>query len=181
MANLDKTSKVGKSESILIDPPKKLKQKVRGTPGLPSAEVLKNIEQRIKAIANNYPEWALKDVQAILTLLEEVTPSEPNDKRLIDRIYPFALELKGQGGTFGFPKISEISKSLCLFIEGLRTVEDFDARARDICKAHAEVVLILLTNAADNSKSVKLDEAIFVGLYNAVQSYAAKHNITLPK
>lgn len=80
------------------------------------AAAMARAEDAVAELAADYTAWALSDVQRAehaFALLK----SEP-DKRPahLEALYRAAHDMKGQGGSFGFPLVTKIGQSLCRYL-----------------------------------------------------------------
>ena len=110
-------------KSSLIKPGRHLGDKVSKTGGpTPHQAVLRALnatEDMIEA----YQGWAVDDLQTLWqTFQESATGKGANLKALFD----LAHEVRGQGGSFGFPLITKIGDSLCKFLEPLDSLTNRD-------------------------------------------------------
>jgi hypothetical protein len=79
-------------------------------------------------------------------------------------------DMRGQGGSFGFPLITRIAGSYCRFVESL---ENVDPGALEICQAHANAMrAVLLNNVTGSGGSIGTQ--IADGLEKAVQKHCEK-------
>lgn len=107
----------------IIRPPNTLaKAKTGSGKGVIDHEAIARAEAAIEQVGKSFQDWASADLAAMEAALEAVK-SEPSQHDVqIREIYRRAMDLKGQGGTFGFVLITEIGQSLKTFTEGLDTV-----------------------------------------------------------
>ena len=87
-----------------------------GGPPSFNLEALKKAEAEFEKLAEEYPDW----VQDSLTSLSEewagATSCSPKERApQFSKINDLAHEMRGQGGTFGYPLISAFGKSLYSF------------------------------------------------------------------
>ncbi|MFK7867387.1 MAG: hypothetical protein AB8B77_08115 [Alphaproteobacteria bacterium] len=162
----------------LIEPPKKLKSKVRGVPGGPDPEILEKVNKRIEAVGRSYTQWALKDVERLSNLLRDLTPHQPAASKILDQMFQIALEMRGQGGSFSYPLISEAAKSLCIFIDALKKINEFDDTAKELCKVHSDTIKLILQKPPEDQNNT-VDRQVVAGLSKATQIYAERRNLTL--
>ena len=114
----------------IIRPPNTLaKAKTGSGKGVIDHEAIARAEAAIEQVGKSFPDWASADLAA----LEAVKSESSQHDVQIREIYRRAMDLKGQGGTFGFVLITEIGQSLKTFTEGLDTVGGRDV---EIILAH---------------------------------------------
>lgn len=120
----------------------RLKDKIGGIGGGEgggfSAEALAAAEAEFAKMAEDYPDWVGGYITALFNELELARPRaadmrSPN----FSRMNQLAHELKGQGGTFGYPLISVFGKSLYEFTSISAGTSDSQL---DIVKAHIDAM-----------------------------------------
>ncbi|MBT3360046.1 MAG: hypothetical protein HN403_10510 [Rhodospirillales bacterium] len=95
-----------------------LKGKV-GSEG-PSESDLRAIQRAqaaIGSLSGKYIEIADEDLANLNASAEKMKSDPANRASHLKRVFLLAHDMKGQGGSFGFPMISMVSNQLCRFIE----------------------------------------------------------------
>ncbi|MEP3246798.1 MAG: hypothetical protein ABJN40_00215 [Sneathiella sp.] len=102
-----------------------------------SPEMLEETETQFQEVISDYPDWVQETLNK-LTALVEVCVNFP-DKRLTSykKIQEIAHEMKGQGGTFGYPLVSTFGDSLYDFTGVNAGVSDDHVQ---IIKAHTDAM-----------------------------------------
>ena len=114
-------------------PPTRLKDKVPPTGGLdPKMAVLKALNAA-KDLMDSYQGWAVDDLQALWKAFEITEKARYRGADDVRRMYSIAHEIRGQGGTFGFPLITVLGDSLCKFLDRRATL---DATDLDVVRIH---------------------------------------------
>ena len=110
-------------------------------PGI-DPEILARAEQAVAALGGDFIEQTKAALEAHRAQLES-TEALPGAEMLRD-IFAFAHDLRGQGGSFGYPLLSSIGESLCHFLEA----RDFSLSADDdtVIRAHLEAAAAILSN-----------------------------------
>jgi hypothetical protein len=106
----------------------------RGAGEMPTA-LLDNAEEQLQRNALDFTEWAmtyLGDLSGLCGRAQEDAAVRP---RLMGEINILAHELRGQGGTFGYPLITTFAKSL---YESTGNSCRLDDNAMEIIKAHID-------------------------------------------
>ena len=110
----------------------------RGEGGAVAPEVLEKALAEMKKAEDEYPEWVRK---TLVELVDELNGAKgkPEIERTkhFKRVGAIAHELKGQGGTFGYPLVSAIAKSLNEFTQRDMLVTD---NHLEILKAHIDTM-----------------------------------------
>ncbi|MBL6928074.1 MAG: hypothetical protein ISR44_02785 [Rhodospirillales bacterium] len=105
-------------EVEIIERENVLKGKV-GTEG-PSESDFRAIERAqaaIGSLSGKYIEVADEDLLNLTTAAEKMKSDPDNRATHLKRVYQVSHDMKGQGGSFGFPMISLVTNQLCRFIE----------------------------------------------------------------
>lgn len=106
-----------------------------------SPELLSRAQQAIDKLSEDYPDWALAQVNALYDLHKKcVFSTEQRAARYRD-IHRIAHDLKGQGGTFGYPLVS-------VFAESLYRMTDMQSKHTDteieMIKAHVDAIRVVI-------------------------------------
>lgn len=106
-----------------------------GGRGTISPEALEAAEKALMEMAEDYPDW----VSGLISKLSEQhrrcvdTPDKRRD--YFERINVIAHDMKGQGGTFGYPLITDFAESLYSFTT---TRQDISDNMVELVKAHVD-------------------------------------------
>lgn len=96
--------------------PNSLKEKVGGLgqsgPGEIPVGLLEEAENQLERAQLDFTEWALGYLKNLSSLCEEAKGKEGGRGKYFEEINLLAHELRGQGGTFGYPLISMFGKML---------------------------------------------------------------------
>ena len=137
--------------------PNTLKEKAGGGGFKGAAEMpldlLEEAEQQLKRAALDFTTWALDYLKKLSDLCTEALAADTEGGRgnFFQEINLLALELRGQGGTFGYPLISTFGKMLYdSTLEGCRE----DDNAVKIVQAHVDSMRAILREkiAGDGGK-----------------------------
>ena len=150
----------------------KLQSKVggakRGEGGTISPEVLEKALAEMKKAEDEYPEWVKK---TLLELVEELNSAKakPEAERTkhFKRVGAIAHELKGQGGTFGYPLVSAIGKSLNDFTQRDVLVTN---NHLEILKAHIDTMRAVI-NGHVSGDGGAIGKELIVSLERAIAKY----------
>ena len=151
--------------------PNSLKEKAGGGGFTGGAEIPKDLldeaEQSLKRAALDFSTWVLDYVKKLSNLCVEALEAEGGARaKYFAEINLLALELRGQGGTFGYPLISTFGKMLYdATIEGCRE----DDNAVEIVKAHIDAMgAVLREKVAGDGGEV--GRALLASLKKAIAS-----------
>lgn len=104
--------------------PNRLKEKLSGgltegtaEGGLADLDILEAAKTQIAAMADDYTDWVKETITELVKAHEDAAAAfasnkDDDTKAALARINDSAHELRGQGGVFGYPLISEFGKSL---------------------------------------------------------------------
>jgi len=142
--NYKKGQVMSDDEPEFIYPSNNLKNKVGPiTPGIDEA-ALARAEQAIAGMADNYLEWAAADIDKLAGAYDELRASdETNKAERLDALFNVAHDIKGQGGSFGFPLITAVANQLCRFLENTPS-EAFGNPQMDVVNVHINALRLIL-------------------------------------
>jgi DNA-binding response OmpR family regulator len=131
------------------------------------AGLLEEAEQQLERAALDFTTWALEYLAKLADLCTEALMEPGRRSRHFGEIHTLALELRGQGGTFGYPLVSQIGKMLFdLTIEGCRE----DDNAVEIVKCHVDAMRAVLREkvAGDGGQ---VGQAVIRGLTDSIKKF----------
>ena len=120
--------------------PNRLKEKaggVAGEPGVMPTKLLKEAENKLERAALDFTQLALGYLKQMSRHCEEAVKQEGSRAQQFQAINLLAHELRGQGGTFGYPLISTFGKMLYDITGAGCRKED---TAVEIVKSHMDVM-----------------------------------------
>ncbi len=122
----------------------RLKDKIGGLGGAPgesgglSSEAMARAQAEFAKMAEDYPDWVGGYINGLFKELDLAMPKPPDSRSPnFSRMNQLAHELKGQGGTFGYPLISVFGKSLFDFTSISAGTSD---NQLEIVKAHIDAM-----------------------------------------
>ena len=130
--------------------------------------MLAKAEAAISNMADDYPSWAVDDVDRLDALVKSTEPGAGNGKERMQEAFKLAHDMRGQGGSFGYPLMTRIARSLCRFVESLDNV---DPGALEICAAHVNSMRAVLQNRVKGTGG-PIGAQIADGLETAVKKYS---------
>jgi chemotaxis protein histidine kinase CheA len=132
--------------------------------------MLAKAQAAIAKMSDDYPGWAMDDVNNLEKLIQDVEPGSGTGREQLRDAFKLAHDMRGQGGSFGFPLMTRIANSFCRFAEGLDTI---DQGALEICMAHVNAMRAILQNDVRGTGG-PIGAQIADGLELAVQKYTDK-------
>ena len=149
----------------LIVPPNPLKMKVGiGGPGAVTPEALARAEAVIADMADDYVTWAKEDLVNLQAALAKLRATKGDNSAEVEAIFQIAHDVKGQGGSFGYPLMTEIGHHLCRFLESL---ESANAAEIDVIGVHIDALKLVITKKMKGDGGTTGD-ALFKGLESVV-------------
>ena len=122
----------------VINPPNLLKKKV-GSGGLePSA--IRKAEKVFDGLRGEFEEIAGRDVVKLVEAAN-VLLANPNDLKKRQEVYMLAHELRGQGGSYGYPLVTRFGDQLCRYLDA---TDGLDAKSLVIVKAAADAIAVVI-------------------------------------
>ena len=121
-----------------VTPPNPLaKAKAGGGPVSMDPQVLARAEQAVELLSDDFSNWAQDDIAKLRKAAEKGRAGSLSTADTIASIYKGALDLKGQGGAFGYDFVTAIGDLLNRFVEGRETIS---ARDFQIIDAHIDAL-----------------------------------------
>jgi len=106
-------------------------------------DMLKTADQRVAALKNEFGSILKRDTQTIIELLRNAETDLAGRQRYLLDLRRVAHELRGQGGTYGYPLITRFGDQLCRYLDA----SDFlDAKALVVVKAAADAIVVVINN-----------------------------------
>ena len=124
----------------VMNPPNLLKSRV-GTGGF-DAGAVKRMEGAIQGLKGEFESQAKADVAKLSAAAGDLLRS-PNDQMKRQTVYMLAHELRGQGGTFGYPLITRFGDQLCRYLDA---TDMLDTKALVVVKAAADAMAVVMVN-----------------------------------
>lgn len=107
------------SKIEIINPPNTLKSKIIvGGPGAVDPNTLERAEAVIAGMSDNYLKSVQDDMARISSAFERLkNVTGDGSTPVIEEIFQISHDVKGQGGSFGYPLLTAIGNELCRLIE----------------------------------------------------------------
>ena len=150
----------------VINPPNLIATKVSGGGG-PTPEMLEKAEEAIAKMSDEYPAWAMKDIESLTNLLDEAELEEAKRIENLEAIFQIAHDMRGQGGSFGYPLMTRVGSSLCRFTEVLNNP---DNRGLVVVRAHIDAMRAVIGNKVKGDGG-RVGRQIARGLEMAVEKF----------
>jgi hypothetical protein len=82
------------------------------------AATVKRAQDAVAELSVDYRNWALADLAKAEQALAEARGHPAAAQPALQRLYGLAHDMKGQGGSFGFPLVTHVAQSLCRLMVG---------------------------------------------------------------
>jgi len=110
------------------------------------------MRQKMEAVVQNSAGQFLDETVEILKTLREAlgrAASDPSSRpEVLEQIREEAFQIKGMGGVFGYPLLTEFAKSLHDF---LKELNDLDELQQEIVSIHIDTLYVVVTHKITGS------------------------------
>ncbi len=124
----------------VINPPNLLKSKV-GSGGFAMGAVDKAAKV-IEGLRGEFEEIAKVEVVKLVAAANALV-AQPTDLAKRDEVYKIAHELRGQGGSYGYPLVTRFGDQLCRYLDA---ADGLDAKSLVIVKATADAIAVVINS-----------------------------------
>jgi len=122
------------SDSQIIHAPHNLKKAKIGTgPAKLDTKAIERAERAVKSMEKDYAVWAQDDLAALDASFARYRAKSGDPAESMRTMFRIALDMKGQGASFGYQMITRIADLLAAFLEERDTLSPFDC---DVVAAH---------------------------------------------
>ena len=104
--------------------------------------VLEESEAELAKFAEDYPDWVQGQLRELYHLVAKSRDKEENRRiTQFKRINEIAHDMRGQGGTFGYPLVTTVADSLYAFTRSRFSVRDSHV---EIVKSHIDTMNVVI-------------------------------------
>lgn len=121
------------ADAKIIRPARHISQKVRKTGGPSPADAIMRALNAAEDLMGQYQGWAVDDLGALWQKFNDTVAKGDVGTGDIQDMFDISHEIRGQGGTFGFPLLTVIGDSLCKFLDGRGRLTGFEL---EVIKVH---------------------------------------------
>jgi hypothetical protein len=126
----------------------RLKEKAAGAAGYKGtgeipAELLAKAEEALEKMSEDYPDWVSKLIDRLGDQHRRCVDTPEKRRSYFEELRSIAHDMRGQGGTFGYPLISEMAESLYQFTGPSSGMSDNHV---EIIKAHVDAMRVVIKN-----------------------------------
>jgi hypothetical protein len=104
--------------------------------------VLARAQAAVADLAKNYAPSTLADLDRCIAFLKTARETPEQRAAAVKGLYGIAHNIKGQGGSFGYPLVTRIGHSLCTLARQERVFTDADL---GVIQAHLDALRLILT------------------------------------
>lgn len=160
-----------RSKAEFVTPPNYLKMKV-GVGGI-DKEALKEAEIAIQVLGHKmYAQWADADLDRMRQTFEKLRSTSLDDPDGVRKMLRICWDMKGLGGTFGFPLITEITHILSNYLEHCLNHEGAKVSSQ-IVSAHIDALYVVLSQKVSGDGGA-LGRELISGLEKVVLKTGAR-------
>jgi hypothetical protein len=153
--------------------PNRLREKVGGRPGQSGSidpEVLKKAEAKVAEIAATYSDTAVDDIADLQSAFQACRDNPENQSGYIRTINHMVHNIRGQGGSFGYPLLTEFAGFLFDFTDNLTAASQPQL---EIIKAHIDAMQIVAQQKITGDGG-SVGRELKASLKKAIDKYAQK-------
>jgi hypothetical protein len=109
--------------------------------------VLARAQAAVSELAKSYGTWAMADLDRCRDLLGAARADAVLRSSKLAELYGIAHNIKGQGTSFGYPLMTQIGQSLCIFTRPAheQAGRAFDERELGVIQSHLDAMRLILT------------------------------------
>ena len=152
----------------------RLKEQVSGLGGggkpQISAEALAEAEAALEAMSEDYPDWVSGLIDRLAEQHRRCVDTSEDRRFFFEEISDIAHDMKGQGGTFGYPLISSFAESLNKFSYSKGELTDNHV---ELIKAHVDSMRAVITGRVKGDGG-EIGIELSKGLEKAIQKFKAR-------
>ncbi len=155
----------------IIDVPNPLKGKVSyGADGVDAA-MLEKAEALIANLQGDFVVWVQEDLKRLQQHFDNAKALPVEDRaHAMKEVFGVLHDMKGQGGSFGFPLVTTITNQLCRFME---TRTSFGQAEMDTISLCINTVRLIVAERMSGDGGMK-GEKLLKGIELVFQKFAAK-------
>lgn len=154
-----------------ITPPKSLRKKQidAGVALNVNVAMIDAAEKSVSDMKSSYLDWVGGDLNKLHAACEAAIKDPANRAAHIQELYNTAVEIKGQGGSFGYPLITTIGSQLCRFIESMGN--DVSDAKLDVVRIHVETLRLVIQQKMEGDGGA-MGQKLLTGLTLALKKVA---------
>ncbi len=132
----------------------------------PDMKAIERADAAIRTIGTDFANWAQSDLDELDRALAAARTTPDQQEHYITEIFRRAMELKSQGGSFGYDLISQVGDSLKQFTDSRSEANPRDV---EIIAAHIDAMRVVMIEDIKGDGG-DVGRAIIDGLYKLTSS-----------
>ncbi len=134
------------------------------------AVAMRKAEEALASAAEDYPDWVMATITKLVDLHQICVTSPPSRRPTFEQIRRIAHDLKGQGGTFGYPLVTSFATSLHRFASMRDGIEDEHV---EIIKAHIDAMRAVVRDRVSGDGG-EIGKALAKGLDEVIKRFSKR-------
>jgi len=151
----------------MFRPPNKLRETLGPLDGPDPDMLIARIEAGIAGLKKQYLSWAEADLKALYRALDEARRHLSEAETHVKSIGDTAHSMRGQGGTFGYPLITQIGNSLCELAEN---AQDFGEAELEALELHVQAIHTVIEGRIEGGGG-EAERTMLAGLHAVTARY----------
>ena len=155
----------------IIEVPNPLKNKVSYGPDGVDASRLEAAEKLIANLQGDFVIWVQDDLKRLQQFFDAANAAPAAERaHAMEQVFGVLHNMKGQGGSFGYPLVTTISNTLCRFME---TVQSYGPQEMEAILIHINTLRLIVAERLAGDGGIK-GEKLVKGLELVLQKFTAK-------
>lgn len=153
----------------IIQNTKSLAGKVRAIPGRTADDLLKGAGQRIEALTADFTKYLREEIDRLAKSVIEAESNAGERGEIVRKVQTIFNDLRGNGGTYGYPLVTEVGDSACKFIQDM---PNWGSPQLAVLRAHTDAMRAIMA-ANIMGDGGPLGRQLLAGLKTAVDKVKA--------
>jgi hypothetical protein len=138
-------------------------------PGKFAVAALEQAMAELDKFAEDYPDWVQGQVSELYELVAKTREKEANRRATeFKRINEIAHDMRGQGGTFGYPLVTTVADSLYTFTGSRSLAQDSHV---EIVKSHIDTMNAVIKERVEGDGGI-LGRELLTALEKAIEKFS---------
>ena len=125
----------------IIQNTKSLAGKVRAIPGRSADDLLKGAGLRIESLTADFTKYLKEEIDKLSKSVSEAERDAAKRDAIVDTVNTIFNDLRGNGGTYGYPLVTQVGDSACRFI---KDIAQWGAPQLAILRAHTDAMRAIM-------------------------------------
>jgi len=153
----------------IIQNTKSLAGKVRAIPGRTADDLLKGAGLRIEALTADFTKYLKEEIDKLSKSVAEAEGNAVRRAEIVRDVQTIFNDLRGNGGTYGYPLVTEVGDSACKFIQDM---VQWSAPQLAVLRAHTDAMRAIMA-ANITGDGGPIGRQLLAGLKTAVDKVKA--------